>query len=424
MAGRYQLLRGMHDILPEEVARWQFLEQTTRGWFARYGFREIRTPILEPTELFTRSVGPSSDIVGKEMYSIGHAEESVSLRPENTASVVRAFVQHSRHREIAQGYPERLFYIGPMFRHEAPQLHRQRQFHQIGVEVLGGEEALIDAETLEMVWSYLRFLRIENIELRLGSVGDTACRPAYRQELLDWLEPRLSRMCADCNRRYRANPLRVFDCKVETDRRILQDAPRMIAKLCAPCREHFDEVRRHLDDLDVPFVEDAGLVRGLDYYRRTVFEIVGGHLGAQNSLLGGGRYDGLVAALGGKDVPGFGFAMGMERAVALMPETCAPEATIDVWVITLGSEGHAAARVLCRRLRAAGLAAQMPTVERAMNAQMKRANKVGARFAVFVGRDEIARGLYGLKDLRSGDQEDVDEAGLVARVKDGRDGID
>jgi histidyl-tRNA synthetase len=418
MSGRYQVLRGMRDILPEEVARWQFLEDTTRRWFARYGFREIRTPILEPTELFTRSVGESSDIVGKEMYTIERGEASISLRPENTASVARAFVQHSRHRGVASGYPERLYYIGPMFRHEAPQLHRQRQFHQIGVEILGGEEALIEAETLEMVWSFLQHLQVSNVELRLGSVGDSNCRPAYRDALLEWLEPRLPKMCDDCNRRFKTNPLRVFDCKVEADRRLLADAPRMTDALCAPCRTHFDAVRTHLDVLEVPYVEDPWLVRGLDYYRRTVFEVVGGELGAQNALLGGGRYDGLVAALGGRDVPGFGFAMGMERAVALMPAEVVPAAAIDVWVVALGAEGHEASLPLSRRLRAAGLSVQMAMVERAMNAQMKRANKVGARFAMFVGKDEIAAGRYGLKDLVSGDQEELDEASLIARVKD------
>jgi len=419
MAGRYQVLRGMHDILPEEVGRWQFLEETTRRWFARYGFREIRTPVLEATELFTRTVGQSSDIVGKEMYTIERGDASISLRPENTASVARAFVQHSRHREVASGYPERLYYIDPMFRHEAPQLHRQRQFHQIGVEVLGGEEALIEAETIEMVWSLLRDLQISNTELRLGSVGDSNCRPAYRETLLAWLEPRLSQMCKDCNRRFATNPMRVFDCKVEADRKLLEDAPRMTDSLCAPCREHFDTVRGHLDALEVPYVEDPWMVRGLDYYRRTVFEIVGGDLGAQNAVLGGGRYDGLVKALGGREVPGFGFAMGMERAIALMPDDVVPSAAIDVWVVALGEEGHRASVALSRRLRMAGLSVQMSTVERAMNAQIKRANKVGARFAMFVGKDELAAGRFGLKDLASGDQEELDEAGLIARVKDG-----
>jgi histidyl-tRNA synthetase len=422
MSQRYKVLRGMHDILPEEVGRWQFLEATTRAWFARYGFREIRTPILEPTELFTRSVGESSDIVGKEMYTIAREDESITLRPENTASVVRAFVQHSRHREVAQGYPERLYYIGPMFRHESPQLHRQRQFHQIGVEVLGGEEALIEAETIEMVWSLLRHFEIENVELRLGSVGDEACRPAYRQALQDWLGPRLPQMCEDCNRRFASNPLRVFDCKVASDRQLLADAPRMNESLCDPCQAHYTAVKGHLDELGVAYVEDANLVRGLDYYRRTVFEIVGGGLGAQNAVLGGGRYDGLVQALGGRDVPGFGFAMGMERAIAMFPEGRVPATPIDVSLVALGPDGHAAAPGFCRLLRNTGISVQMSTVERPMNAQLKRANKVNARFAVFIGKDEIAQGLFGLKDLTSGQQQQLDEAGLIGRVKGSNDG--
>lgn len=417
MGRRFQVLRGMHDILPEEVGHWHFLEKTTREWFSRYGFGEIRTPILEPTELFTLSVGESSDIVGKEMYTIERGDESISLRPESTAPVVRAFVQHSRHRGLAEGYPERLYYIGPMFRHEAPQAHRLRQFHQIGVEVLGGEEPLIEAETLEMVWGLLGALKIERIELRLGSVGDQACRPAYRQSLLDWLEPRLRELCEDCNRRYVTNPLRVFDCKVEADRALLEHAPRMTAALCKPCRDHFAAVRRNLDSLEVPYVLDDRMVRGLDYYRRTVFEVVGGGLGAQNAVLGGGRYDGLVEALGGKDVPGFGFAMGMERMVAMMPDVAVPPRAPDIGVVALGSSGHEAALGLCRRLRAAGLSVQMSTVERAMNAQLKRAAKAGARFAVFIGKDEIESGRYGVKDLSSGEQQELDETDLIARVK-------
>lgn len=406
----------MHDILPEEIGRWQFLEVATREWFGRYGFREIRTPVLETTDLFTRSVGASSDIVRKEMYTVTRGDQSVSLRPENTAPVVRAFVEHSRHRGIAAGYPERLFYIGPMFRYERPQKGRQRQFHQIGVEVLGGEEALIEAETIEMVWGLLKRLGIESIELQLGSVGDSTCRPKYREALREWLRPRVSGMCEDCRRRADENPLRVFDCKVEADLRVLADAPVMEASLCAPCDAHFSAVKQHLDTLGVPYVEHVRLVRGLDYYRRTVFEIAAEGLGAQDAILGGGRYDGLVQELGGQDLPGFGFAMGMERAAMLIPDECLPAIAIDVSLITLGAVGHRAAIALAQRLRGHGFSVQLATSDRPLGAQLKRANRVAARFALFVGKDELTSGRFGLKDLSSGDQEEIDEAGLVARL--------
>jgi len=407
----------MHDILPEDVGRWQFLEDTTRATFARYGFREIRTPVLEATDLFTRSVGASSDIVRKEMYTITRGDQSISLRPENTAPVVRAFVEHSRHRGIAAGYPERLFYIGPMFRYERPQKGRQRQFHQIGVEVLGGEEALIEAETIEMVWGLLKRVGIESIELQLGSVGDAICRPKYREALRSWLRPRVAGMCEDCRRRAEENPLRVFDCKVEADLRVLADAPTMETSLCGPCAAHLSSVKQHLDTLGVPYVENERLVRGLDYYRRTVFEITSEGLGAQNAILGGGRYDGLVQELGGQDLPGFGFAMGMERAAMLIPDKRLPATSTDVSLVALGAAGHEAAVGLAQRLRAHGVAVQMSTVERPMGAQLKRADRAAARFALFVGKDELKSGRFGLKDLRTGKQEEIDEAGLVARLK-------
>ncbi len=416
MTKRYKALRGTRDILPEDIARWHFLEDTSRRVFERYGFREIRTPILEATELFARSVGASSDIVRKEMYTLDRGGEAMTLRPENTASVVRAFVEHSLHRNIASGYPERYYYIGPMFRHERPQKGRQRQFHQIGVEVLGAAEPLVDAETIEMVENFLDALGIEDRELVLSSVGDHRCRPAYREELRAWLEPRLHRLCGDCHRRFEENPLRVLDCKIDEDRQLLAEAPVLLDTLCADCESHLAEVRRLLDRWGTGYRIDPRLVRGLDYYERTVFEVVSGRLGAQNAILGGGRYDGLVEELGGPAIPGFGFAMGMERTILLLPEKRIPDERVDVALIALGAEGWEASVELARRLRAAGVAASTPVVERPMGAQLKRADKTGARFAVFVGRDEIAAGRYGFKDLSTGRQENLDEPTILARV--------
>lgn len=415
MKPHYQAVRGTHDLLPEHLDRWLFVEACAREVFCRYGFREIRTPLLEPTELFARAVGASTDIVGKEMYTFERGGESVTLRPENTAPVVRAFVEHALHRGVATGYPERYFYIGPMFRYERPQKGRQRQFHQIGVEVLGAPEPLCDAETIEMLWRFLDALGVSDRELLLNSVGDVECRPRFRAALVAWLTPLVPRLCEDCKRRFSENPLRVFDCKVEQDVALLAGAPLMVDHLCEPCAGHFAEVRRRLDDFSVPYRVDPRMVRGLDYYQRTVFEVTARGLGAQNSILGGGRYDGLVEELGGPALPGFGFAIGLERLLLLVPEGRVPAARLDLWIVAIGDSGHATAIDLARRLRGAGLRVVMPLIPRPLGAQIKRAERGNARFALFVG-GEGEQGLYGLKDLASGEQVSMDEAGVIARA--------
>jgi histidyl-tRNA synthetase len=422
MTVSYQSPRGTRDILPEEVAAWRFLEDATHEVFSRYGFREIRTPIFEATELFARSVGAGTDIVRKEMYTFKAGDESVTLRPENTAPVVRAFVEHALHRTIAAGFPTRLYYLGPMFRYERPQKGRQRQFHQIGAEVLGAPEPLADAETIEMVWALLDAVGIGDRELRLNTVGDAACRPHYREVLTQWLAPRIPSMCDDCRRRAVENPLRVFDCKIEADRKLLEEAPDLTGSLCAPCATHFGAVRAALDGFSIPYVVDPRLVRGLDYYERTVFEVVATGLGAQNALLGGGRYDGLVEDLGGPAIPGFGFAAGIERLVLVMGKTAAASASSDLLLVGLGEKGFQASVGLARTLRARGLRVAMPLTERPLGAQMKRAERVGARFVLFVGEAELKRGRFGLKNLTTGEQIEVDEAGIEAAVRAERNG--
>lgn len=417
MKRRFKALRGTRDILPTEVERWHFLERTVKDVFGRYGYREIRTPIFESTELFQRSVGDSTDIVRKEMYTFGSGEESLTLRPENTAPVVRAFVEHSLFREVGAGFPERLYYMGPMFRRERPQKGRQRQFHQIGIEVLGAAEPAADAEALQMLDLFLDTLGVQPRELVLGSVGDDACRPAYREKLRKWLKPKLPQLCEDCRRRYEENPLRVLDCKVEGDRELVERAPTIVEELCGDCETHFAQVRRLLDDHGVEYRVDGRMVRGLDYYRRTVFEVLSAELGAQNAILGGGRYDGLVRDLGGPELPGFGFAIGMERLVALIPERVIPRRRVDLSLVALGAGGFEACRGLSRRLRAAGLVTLSPLVERPMGSQLKRADKSGARFALFVGGKGFDRGLHELKDLASGDQVSLDEDAVIAKVR-------
>ena len=419
MTLRFQALRGTKDVLPDEVALWHRLENVTRKAFHRYGFREIRTPLFEATELFTRSVGGSTDIVRKEMYTFSAGDESVTLRPENTAPVVRAFVEHSMHRRLADGFPERLYYIGPMFRYERPQKGRQRQFHQFGVEVLGGAEAQIDAETIEMVWSLLGDLHVSPRTLRVNSVGDGDSQQQYRRALTRWLEPRLPGMCEDCRRRAVDNPLRVFDCKVVLDRGILEQAPKALDFLSVEAGKHFAEVCSALQEYRVDYQVDPRLVRGLDYYQRTVFEITAGGLGAQDAVVGGGRYDGLVEQLGGPPVPGFGFAAGMERVILVMREEPKTPDT-DVAIIALGDAGFSKSSLLACELRHQGLSVSVPTASRSMGAQLKRLERAGPRFALFVGEGEIARGRFGLKNLATGEQVEVDEAGIVAAVREGR----
>ena len=416
MSTRYAAVRGTRDILPDEIDSWLLVERAARRTFGRYGFREIRTPVLEATELFARSVGESTDIVHKEMYTFQRGEESVSLRPECTASVARAVVEHSLHRGIATGYPERLFYIGPMFRYERPQRGRQRQFHQIGAEILGAPEPLADAETLEMLWTFLSELGLDDRQLVLNSLGDDDCRVRYRGVLAAWLEERAGLLCEDCRRRARENPLRVFDCKVDDDVRTLAQAPMVSDHLGESAAAHFAEVRSWLDRFGVPYRVEPRMVRGLDYYCRTVFEVVAGGLGAQSAVLGGGRYDGLVEQLGGPPVPGFGFAIGMERLISLLPRDSTAGPHVDVALIGLGPEGWSASVELARRLRAANRSVLVPLVERPMGAQLKRAGRVNARFALFVGKDEIAAGRFGLKDLVTGEQVEVDADALIARL--------
>ena len=448
---RYQTVRGTRDILPGEVEAWQRAETLAREVFRRYGFREIRTPIFESTDLFARGVGGSTDIVRKEMFSFVSGDDAITLRPEMTASVVRAYIQHGLSRVPGA---DRLYYIGPMFRHERPQKGRQRQFHQIGAEVFGADDPYVDAETIDMVWRFLKdtahIKRGESgdpsqvrsgtilsddarsplgIALVVNSVGDAACRPAYRDALRAWLEDapapapsagsgsRRERLCEDCQRRLVENPLRVFDCKVPADRELLSAAPAMLDHLCDPCRAHFDAFLGHLKALGIDFRIDKRLVRGLDYYVRTAFEIVADHgLGAQNSLMGGGRYDGLVRELGGPDVAGFGWALGIERLMLLLgldPSAAdagamAPRpAATDVYLAHVGDRAAALGPPLARDLRALGLSVRFDPRAAKLGAQLGKAAKVGARFALILGDDEIARATYPLKDLPGGTQEAI-----------------
>jgi histidyl-tRNA synthetase len=414
-----QAVKGTQDILPAETSAWHRVEAAARGLFARYGYREIRTPVFEPTELFARSIGAETDIVSKEMYSFDDRDgSSLTLRPEATAGIVRAVIEHS----LFQDDPAlKVYAIGPMFRREQPQKGRYRQFHQVDVEAFGMTRPGIDAEMLELSVAYLEACGLTRWELVLNSVGDSKCRPAYLETLRAALRKDGSRLCADCQRRAEVNPLRVLDCKVPEDQAPIEALPRIADHLCPECRDHFAEVRRQLDLLGIPYRLSHRLVRGLDYYTRTTFEVVSGELGAQNSVLGGGRYDGLVRDLGGPDLTGIGFALGMERLVMILPEAAA-ETRCDVFLAPLSPQAADRALLLQRELRRAGLRALMDHEGKGLKSQMKRANKLGARQVAICGEDELAAGEWTLRDMASSQQERVPESELLARLLGRRNG--
>jgi histidyl-tRNA synthetase len=404
-------IRGTHDILPGQVEKWQHVERTARDWCERYGYAEIRTPVLEREELFAKGTGETTDIVQKEMYSFtDKGGERVTLRPEATPGIVRAYLEHGLEQTLAT---PRLYAFGPMFRYERPQKGRYRQFHQFDVEVFGLEDPAIDAEVIDLAWTLVRALGIEQVELVINSVGCANCRPVFHQALLEALGADLPRLCADCQRRAATNPLRIYDCKVEADQPIIDRLPRSVDYLCEPCRTHFEAVQSHLDLWGIPWRLSHRLVRGLDYYTRTTFELLGQTLGAQNALLGGGRYDGLVKLLGGPDRPGIGFAAGLERLVLALPETAAPPPRPAAFVAAIGAPGRTEALRLLRELRQAGLTASMAFDTQGVRAQMKRADRSGARLTLIVGGDELARGEVTFRDMRTGDQRAVGRADAV-----------
>jgi histidyl-tRNA synthetase len=407
-------VRGTRDILPGEVEKWQRLEHVARELCERYGYLEVRTPIIEREELFAKGTGETTDIVQKEMYTfVDKGGDRVTLRPEATPSMVRAFVEHNLEQALA--FPK-LYSIGPMFRYERPQKGRYRQFHQLDVEVFGVKDPAIDAEVIDLAWSLVRELGIGDTELLINSVGDEKCRPAFSKALVDALGENVSKLCADCQRRAQTNPLRIFDCKVPEDQPIIDSLPHAEDFLCEECRAHFDAVKRHLSAAGIPFRVSHRLVRGLDYYTRTTFEILGASLGAQNALLGGGRYDGLVKRLGGPDRAGIGFAAGLERMVLAMPEP-AEARDRGIFVAAIGDEARDASIALLAELRRVGLAAQMEYDARGVKAQLKRADRLGASRTVIVGGDELARGEVTVRDMKTGEQLAVKRSDIAQWLK-------
>jgi histidyl-tRNA synthetase len=415
---RFQAPRGTFDVMPDRSAAWQALEDRARAVSAAYGYAEVRTPVFEVTELFQRGVGATTDVVTKEMYTFADRKgRSLTLRPEATAGVMRALIEHG----LAQpGRVHRLWYLGPMFRYDRPQAGRFRQFHQWGAECVGSDLPAADVEIILLLVDGLEALGLAGLTVQLNSVGHPGCRPAYQERLREWLRPHLDSLCADCRVRFETNPLRVLDCKVPHDQEIARGIPSILDSLCAACRTHFDAVQAGLTRHGVRFVLDPRLVRGLDYYTRTAFEVHDPARGAQSALGGGGRYDGLIEELGGSAVPGVGFSAGLERILLALEERGLGASAPRRLVYLARAGGPAvedAAQVLLRELRRAGIAAVADLeAGRSLGAQFKQADRVGAALAVVLGEDEQARDELTVKDLAAGTQERLPRAGIAARL--------
>jgi len=409
-------IKGFNDILPGEVEKWQHIEATARDVFSRYGFAEIRVPIMEKTELFARSIGDVTDIVEKEMYSFtDKGENRVTLRPEGTAGVIRALIEN---RLYAADPVSKLFYMGPMFRYERPQKGRYRQFHQIGAEITGIADPKVDAQVLTMLRHLFDELNITEPSLEINSLGCPECRPRYRETLQAFLRDRIESLCADCTRRFETNPLRVLDCKVERCKTATADAPAMLENLCPPCAVHFEAVQQLLQIAGTAYRINTRMVRGLDYYTRTTFELVTGLLGSQSAVAAGGRYDGLVADLGGPSIPGIGFAMGVER-IALLLDTAGYAKAADLFIVALGdAAGKKAFELMCR-IQRLGFAVELDYDGKSMKSQMRRADKLACRYTLIVGETELATGRAPLKEMVSGMQTEVplDPASIVVHLK-------
>lgn len=415
---KYRALEGMNDVLPEQSHRWQYVEARWHEHCRRYGYREIRTPILETAELFERTVGETSDIVSKEMYVFQRGEERYALKPEGTAPVVRAYLEHGLY---SAGGVQKLYYITPFFRGERPQKGRYRQAHQFGAEIFGAAHPFADAELLSMVMDFFLSLGLpaSALELRLNTIGCPECRPAYREAVRQFGREHFPRLCKNCQARLERNPLRILDCKECFQ--ITADAPPIDHYLCEGCRTHFESLQHLLKGLDVPYVRDPRLVRGLDYYTRTTFEVVAEQgLGAQNALCGGGRYDGLVAELGGPPTPALGVGIGVERTLLVLQALHAPlpePPAIDAYVVAFGDAARPLALQIAQQLRRAGIATDLDLEGRSPKAQMRLANRSGARYAILLGDSELQQHTATVKDLQSHQQITVSQAELTEWIK-------
>ncbi len=414
----YNALKGIQDILPPDIHIWQKIESTAREIFQRYGFQEIRVPIIESTDVFIRSIGETTDIVEKEMYTFpDKAGRSITMRPEGTAPAVRCYVEHHLYNLPS---PQKFFYSGPMFRYERPQKGRFRQFYQIGVEAFGVSQPSLDAEVIAMLKNLLEGIGLKDVNFELNSIGCEKCRPDYKNALLKFFENKLSDFCPDCQRRYNANPLRILDCKVERCIELRKGAPAVAEHLCGDCREHFNEIVSRLDSLKISYILNPNLVRGLDYYTRTTFEVTSEHLGAQKAVAAGGRYDRLVEEFGGPSTPAIGFAIGMERIATLLQtpnsELLTPKP--KVFIATLGKEAEIEGFRIAEDLRAKGLWVEPNYAGASLKSQLRKADRIGAEFALIIGENELKAGKIQWKNLKKGGQGEVEIKDIPAILTD------
>lgn len=405
---KYSSQRGTRDILPSEIRTWQFLESKVKEVFGRYNYAEIRTPIFEQTELFTRSIGSDTDIVGKEMYTfLDKGDRSITLRPEETAPVVRACIENNL---FGQNEFIKLYYIGPMFRYERPQSGRSRQFHQAGVEVFGSSDPLIDVEVIELGMRYFIEIGLKDLEVDINSVGCSICMPKFKDALKKYFEGKLGSLCENCRRRFNTNPLRILDCKEPGCQKAIESAPATVDYICGDCKDHFDRVIVYLEQFGINYKLNKRLVRGLDYYTKTTFEIVSKKLGAQNAVCGGGRYDNLVEDLGGKSTPAVGFAIGIDRIMLVLDEhkIKVPEGErFQVYIATLGEPAKQKGFEILRDLRNMGIMSDMDYQGKGLNSQLKTADRLKARFAIIIGDDELKNNLVIVRSMDQKTQEKV-----------------
>lgn len=408
-------IKGVKDLLPEESPRWRFIEDTGRRWAQRYGFQEIRVPIFETTMLFARSIGATTDIVEKEMYTFADRDgSSLTLRPEGTAGTVRAFIEHNR---AADPRPQKFYYTGPMFRHERPQAGRLRQFHQFGVESFGIANPRADVEVISLLWRLLSDLSLPGLTLEINNLGYSDDRARYKPLLVAFLKSVETRLCANCQRRIEGNPLRVLDCKVPDCRSATEDAPRLADSLSPAARDHFACVTAGLQSVGIPFDLNPRLVRGLDYYCLTAFEVTCSHLGAQNAVGAGGRYDGLVEQLGGPAVPAVGFAVGLERIALMMPDAVIVPSAPRIYVAAFGTKAVDIGCALLDELRQAGVPADMDFRSTSLKAHLRQADRLGALYTILLGDDEIEKGTTTLRNMQTKAQEDLPLRDLVSSLQ-------
>ena len=415
---KFNAPRGTNDILPPDTLKWQYIEKKTHEIFSNYNYQEIRTPIFEYTELFQRGIGEVTDIVEKEMYTFeDKGGRSITLRPEGTASVIRSFLEN---KIYGQAQPTKYYYIGPMFRYERPQSGRFRQFHQLGVEAIASNDPALDAEIISLGMRLLQDFGLSDLELHLNSVGCGECRPAYVDQLKDYLNQNKEQLCDNCRSRIERNPMRVLDCKNENCQLVIKDAPKITDNLCQSCDDHFDNVQEYLDILDLDYIINPLLVRGLDYYTNTAFEIKDNALGAQDTVFGGGRYNGLAEEIGNRDLPGIGFALGIERLLLSLEAKnieLPVESGVDLYITVIGDKAKKESFKLLDMLRNQGFKTEIDYLGRGVGSQMKSADRMNAEYTIIIGEDELNKNSATIRNMKSGDEKEIQLSNLLEEMK-------